>query len=259
MENTLLLDIEKIHLAHEFVLDRVHRCEYRKGRGLYGLVYVIRGEAQYRFVSGERLLAKQGDVLFISSECAYSISTEGEFLHYTVNFSLHSEDRVKGGLPSYLLSEGQGGVSFESDFKRLIFIWRSKEPLYEMICVGQLYILLARVLREYSGKGEQTYLRLLPARSHIEKHFDKELSLQFLAGLCNMSVTNFRREWKKHFGDTPLAYRDSIRLSLAKEYLGSGYYSVKEVASKCGFEDASYFVRFFKNKSSVTPREFANS
>ena len=77
-----------------------------------------------------------------------------------------------------------------------------------------------------------------------------------MAKLSGMSLTNFRREWSKHYPEAPIQYRDSIRLYYAKEYLNSGYYNVSEVAEKCGFEDASYFVRFFKNKTGVTPGSF---
>ena len=57
------LDIKKIQLAHEFILDRVHRCEYPSGRGHYGLVYVLNGKAEYRFFAGERITIKDGDAL----------------------------------------------------------------------------------------------------------------------------------------------------------------------------------------------------
>ena len=35
-----------------------------------------------------------------------------------------------------------------------------------------------------------------------------------------------------------------------------GFFSVQEVAKKCGFDDASYFVRFFKKQTGLTPCEF---
>ena len=40
------LDIKKIQIAYEFILDRVHRFEYPSGRGHYGLVYVLNGKAE---------------------------------------------------------------------------------------------------------------------------------------------------------------------------------------------------------------------
>ena len=50
-----------------------------------------------------------------------------------------------------------------------------------------------------------------------------------------------------------MQYRDSIRLYYAKEYLNSGYYTVSEIAEKCGFDDVSYFVRFFKKRTGTPP------
>ena len=58
---------------------------------------------------------------------------------------------------------------------------------------------------------------------------------------------------KKIYAEAPIQYRDSIRLYYAKEYLSSGYYTVSETAEKCGFDDVSYFVRFFKPKAGLPP------
>jgi len=71
-----------------------------------------------------------------------------------------------------------------------------------------------------------------------------------------MSVTHFRREWKKHYNITPLAYRNSIRLSFARELILSGYYTVSEIAEKCGFDDVGYFIRFFKKHTGITPFKY---
>jgi AraC-like DNA-binding protein len=90
----------------------------------------------------------------------------------------------------------------------------------------------------------------------MERNFAELINLDILAKECNMSVTNFRREWKKQYGVTPMQYRDSIRLYYAKEYLNSGYYTVGEIAERCGFDDVSYFVRFFKKNTGITPRAF---
>ena len=47
------LDVSKIDLVHEFVLDRAHRCEYPHGRGMYGIVHCISGTAEFRFDFGD--------------------------------------------------------------------------------------------------------------------------------------------------------------------------------------------------------------
>ena len=68
-----------------------------------------------------------------------------------------------------------------------------------------------------------------------------------------MSVTNFRREWKKRYAESPMQYRDTVRLTYAQEYLNSGYYTISEIARKCGFDDVSCFVRFYKKKTGMAP------
>ena len=252
------MDIERIHLAHEFILDRIHRCEYPVGRGHYGLVCMQSGKAEYRFFTGDRLTVGPGDVLLLSPNCAYSIVTEKEFKHYTVNFDIHedSSDLNTLGQP-YCLLQGKNTESIERTFKEMVHTWSLKKAGYEMRAMGALYELLSQFYFEYRNtKHTGSYQRLLSAKEYIEQHFERAITLEHLAFLSNMSVTNFRREWKKHYTESPIQYRDSLRLYYAKEYLGSGYYTVTEIAKKCGFDDASYFVRFFKQKTGHTPGEF---
>ncbi|MBE6590845.1 MAG: AraC family transcriptional regulator [Ruminococcaceae bacterium] len=252
------LDIKKIHIAHKYVLDRVHRCEYPSGRGHYGLVYVQSGSAEYRMFTGERITITEGDTLFLSPDCAYSIVTEREFEHYTVNFDIHLDtSRSDFFNKPYSLLQEEGSERLKRKFIELTNAWTWKNTGFELQATGHLYELLSIFYSDWINRqNAASYRRLLPAREYIEQHFHQPISLEELAKLSNMSVTNFRREWNKVYPDPPLQYRDSIRLYYAKEYLNSGYYTVTEIAEKCGFDDVSYFVRFFKNKVGLTPGEF---
>ena len=126
-----------------------------------------------------------------------------------------------------------------------------------MQAIGYLYSLLSFFYLEYTNQqNPMSHHRLLPVKQYIEQNFHQPITLEELAKLSDMSVTNFRREWKKIYSEAPLQYRDSIRLYYAKEYLNSGYYTVSEIAEKCGFDDVSYFVRFFKKQTGLTPGEF---
>ena len=89
LKDRFFLDIQRIRLAHEFVLNRVQKCEYPLGREHYGLVYVLSGRAEYRFSTGKRITVADGNVLFLSPGAAYLIVTEKEFKHYSVNFDIH--------------------------------------------------------------------------------------------------------------------------------------------------------------------------
>ena len=249
------LDIEKIHIAHEFILDRIHKCDYPFGRAHYGLVYVLNGKAEYRFSAGDRFTVTDGDVLFLSPNCAYSIVTEKEFKHYTINFDLHEDSSNLNALgQAYCLLQGKKLEQIERSLKELVGVWSLKKTGYEMRSVGYLYELLSQFYFAYMTEQNSVfYQRLLPAKEYIEQHFKQPITLEQLAFISNMSVTNFRREWKKHYPESPIRYRDNIRLYYAKEYLNSGYYSVSEIAERCGFDDVSYFVRFFKKQTGTPP------
>ena len=253
-----LLDIQRIHLAHEFVLDRIHKCEYPRGRGQYGLIYAIEGRAEYRFFSGERITVTDGNVLFLAPYVAYSIVTEQEFRHYTVNFDLHGDTSGLDSLDKpYCLLQRTNTEQLRRGFLRLTSIWMLKKAGFEMQAIGCLYELLSMFYLDYTNRqNTASYRRLLDAKEYMEQHFAEPVRLELLAKRCDMSVTNFRREWKKQYGETPLQYRDSVRLYYAKEYLRSGYYTVSETAVRCGFEDVSYFVRFFRKHTGVTPGSY---
>jgi AraC-like DNA-binding protein len=115
--------------------------------------------------------------------------------------------------------------------------------------------------RDEAKKASETYecKRLSRAKELIESNPIVKISLEQLAKMSNMSITNFRREWKRVYKNTPLEYRDVLRLQKAKELLALNFIPIVEVAEKCGFEDGSYFVRFFKKQVGLTPGEYRKS
>lgn len=85
------INIKKINLAHEFVLDQENKCTYPNGRNYYGIVYCIEGEAKYKFSSKKSCTVRDGDIIILSPKASYSIMTKKDFKHYTVNFEIHNE------------------------------------------------------------------------------------------------------------------------------------------------------------------------
>ncbi len=248
------IDIKKINLAHKYILDRVHKCAYPKGRGTFGIVYALSGKAEYRFLKGEKVTVSTGDILFLSKNTAYSIITEKEFVHYTINFDIHEESKDNTVLEMpFFLPKIKNSEQIERNIRKIVSLWETKKAGYEIKAMGLLYELLYLMYFDNDEESFVPYRRLLTAREYIEQHFNEPITLTQLSNLSNMSVTNFRREWKKAYPESAMQYRDSLRLNYAKELLDSGYYTVCEIADKCGFEDTSYFVRFFKNKTGITP------
>lgn len=260
--NDFYMDISKINIAHEFTLDSTHGCEYPNGRGQYGIVFGIEGEAEYRFRSGERLTVGSGGMLLLSPSAAYSTVIKGKFRHYTANFDIHEDDSLNSLIiGSHRLLQVENPEQYRQLLKKLTSLRMSKRAGADMLATACLYEILASLFAELQAHalGSEHYSRLLPAKEYIDREPSAHVSLEHLARLSHMSVTNFRREWNKTYGETPMQYRDRVRIFYAKEYLLSGYYTVGEVAERCGFDDVSYFIRFFKKHVGTSPKKFADN
>lgn len=257
--DSFYVDINKILVAHKFVLNNLNKCEYPNGRKYYGIIFCIEGEAEYLFSTDERCSVHPEEILLLPPSAAYSIVTKTSFKHYTVNFEIHNEFPLLDFTKTpFFLFHTENSSWYRHIFKTTISHWTSKKIGFQMQATACLYELFACLIAEMLEKeyGESSYLRLRPAKEYIEKNFVSEINLDLLANSVNMSVTHFRREWLRLYGKSPLQYRDEIRLSYAKECLISGYYSVTEIASKCGFSDTNYFIRFFRKHTGISPGKF---
>lgn len=255
LSKDFFLSVKKIHISHEFVLNHSHRCEYPCGRSRYGIVYALGGSASYRFGTGERVTVAEGEVILLSPQAAYSIVTDRDFRHYTVNFDVCAEQsRTEAFEKPYVLLRADSTERIRRALSDCVSAWGAKTFGSELRAMAHLYEALSLFAFEASdADGKGAHRRLLAAKAYIEEHFAEPITLATLARLSDMSVTNFRREWKRAYGESAMQYRDSVRLHHARLLLECGYYSVSEIAKRCGFEDVSYFVRFFRKKTGVTP------
>ncbi len=254
----LRFQIRSIRIAHAFVLDEKHRCSYPRGRGQYGIVYVTEGEAEYRFLGGRRKTVRAGELFLLAPEAAYTVFIPRVFRHYTVNFDLYPESVLPDALceDGFLLCES--APAHARLFERIATLWRTPQAGSDMAAMGCLYEILALLSASLSEGNERValYGRLRPAAAYLGAHFSKPITNAALAALCNMSETHFRREWTRAYKKTPLVYRDELRIEQAKRLLLRADTSVGDVAHECGFEDESYFGRFFKKHMGETPGEF---
>lgn len=257
--NSFYVNISKIIVAHKFTLNKNNKCAYPKGRKYYGLIYCISGEAEYCFSSKKCIKIKKGDVFLLSPHASYSIVVKEEFIHYTVNFEINDDfSIIDFSNDSFYLIVPKTTEIYYHKFKETVAQWNSNKFSSEMLATAQLYELLAILISEIYENNYNVNMNLLlqPAKEYIDNNFKKNITLDVLANISNMSVSNFRREWLKLYKESALQYRDKIRLRYSKEYLNSGFYTVSEIASKCGFSDVNYFIRFFKKHTGISPGKY---
>ena len=73
---------------------------------------------------------------------------------------------------------------------------------------------------------------------------------------AGVSTNYLNRIVKKHTGHPMGAWIDMARLGRAKKLLRESDLPVIDVAAETGFEDQSYFSRFFRKHTGITPSEY---
>lgn len=90
----------------------------------------------------------------------------------------------------------------------------------------------------------------------IDAHLYSALTLDQLATLAGLSLSTFKREFQKHFNETPANYIRSRRMQKASELLIISDFSVSEISYQVGYDDSSYFSRLFSQTFNLSPSEY---
>ena len=96
----------------------------------------------------------------------------------------------------------------------------------------------------------------LEIRKATETNVTKNISLEELAFLCNLSLSTFKRRFQKIYGIPPNKWMLQKRMELAKELIIRDGQRPSEVYHQVGYENHSSFTQSFKQFFGVTPNKF---
>ena len=90
----------------------------------------------------------------------------------------------------------------------------------------------------------------------MEENFAYNLKLENYAQLCHMSLSAFKKSFKRYYDITPAAWLKDRRLDLAQHKVLTSDLNINHISFECGFEDPSHFIRVFKQKYNLTPHQY---
>ncbi|WP_449439568.1 helix-turn-helix domain-containing protein [Pedobacter steynii] len=90
----------------------------------------------------------------------------------------------------------------------------------------------------------------------IDANLFSTITLDELADYCNLSLSSFKREFAKHYNDTPANYLKTKRLEKASELLMVSNMRITDIAFECGFNELANFTKSFHGKYGVTPSNY---
>lgn len=137
------------------------------------------------------------------------------------------------------------------------------------LIISNLELLLDYCMRYYSRQFTVREVINYGIMAKFESLLDRYLSedaaesngipsVKYFADKVSLSPSYFGDLVKRETGATAQDYIHSKILAQAKEMLVQGDRNVSQVAYSLGFQYPQHFIRFFKRKEGVTPKEFIN-
>ena len=105
-------------------------------------------------------------------------------------------------------------------------------------------------------KGFRGISNLKKIRHELHKAPELDWNLGDIAKRLNISRSYAQKLYKEHFG---ISFMDDIintRIDMAKHLLSSTDLQVNEIASACGYQNSTHFMRQFKEKVGMSPSKF---
>ena len=136
--------------------------------------------------------------------------------------------------------------------------WSQKFPSYGYEAKIIFYNIILEMERQWSKKRRSAACeQIQPAVAYINAHYTEgNLCVEDLARMCCVSDTYLRKLFVAEYGKTPQRYISDLRLDAATELLRSGYYTVSEIAERCGFSNVNYFSTFIKKETGKSPLQY---
>ncbi len=142
-------------------------------------------------------------------------------------------------------------------FEEIYQVWTTngRERYYNASAL--FYKIFAFIMKDCT-LTEKSEIRTVSDAKHIMQieYSNPYLSIKQIAERLNISQEYLRRVFKDNEKTSPKKYLQDLRIRRASSLLTSGYYSVKQVAEKCGFIDEKYFSTAFKNSTGIQPTKY---
>lgn len=151
--------------------------------------------------------------------------------------------------------------SMDGFFERIYSALQTSDPYRNLQVSSLLYQFMVETANcTNMGSPDMSshrYRQLIPVLSYIESNYHREITLEQLADILQVTPYHLCRLFKQVFNTRPFVYITGIRLKKAKELmLQSAGIPVKEIARMVGYNDTSYFCSQFREYEGMTPTQF---
>jgi len=114
-----------------------------------------------------------------------------------------------------------------------------------------------RIIESLNTNNENKNKRNI--RSLMKKYYLNDFSMKDFAKLSGRSLSTFHRDFKSSYKQTPKQYLLNLRLEYAHNELLRSTKSVSQIANEIAYNNISHFIKAFKLKYGITPKQLSKA
>jgi len=155
----------------------------------------------------------------------------------------------------------------EHEFERIIREsdnWRELSGIVVKGCIERLLVDLCRVCpapdtKSYKEPDLSIHPSIRKALVYLQHHFREPLLLEDVARFSGLSVNYFSESFSKQTGHTFQTHVRDMRLGFAKSLIEATDLPITEICYAAGFNTLAYFLRAFRARYRMSPRQLRGS
>lgn len=244
-------------------------------------IYLLEGNAQIR-ADNDVYFLSEGDLILFHPKVIHAIyATENRALRFAIikfdinrlNTSMEYAPKLrsifhyakKKGMNIFFSSEKAEKLNAESIVHDCMEESYSQNYGYDFIVRSRIIELLTKILRNWQECGfiidnaafsEDNQNDISNITEYIEKHVGEGIKVSDIASICNMSYSNFNKNFTQIYGKTCKEYIEEIRITKAEQFLLFTNFDLTYISHETGFSDCSHMIKSFKQLKGITPKQF---
>jgi len=158
--------------------------------------------------------------------------------------------------------------AYAEAFEMLLNVWNQPHtPLRDYKAMSIAIGLLGDILESWMAAGSPSREasrqtaedRFIQVVQYMEEHMDRKLTREDLAQIVHLHPGYFNRVFKQAYGMSSVQMLKMLRLRRAVQLLEEPDNTLERIAVLCGFGDAAYFSKVFKESVGQSPGEYRKS
>lgn len=243
------------------------------------IIYCISGSGCI-LIGGESYVITSKDSIIILPDQVHSIEsiTEPfEYFNILFKFSMIESEREDNFIyQQYMVPFAKGSVSVPYIIKRDSHLYEQLSPhilplidegkeISILLIKSHLYAIIdilnsiAVPIDKKSNSNYKTNEFLRQAVQYINDYYSEKVKISEVSAFCGYSSSHFMKLFKDLTGTSFSQYLVRFRLEKAARLLRSTDKSIINIATLCGFFNASYFTRAFIKQYKSTPSVYRSS